>query len=385
MKRLSLLGLILIMGLFVAACAPGKEAPPPTLAVAEPGSKIVVGEAREKQWDNLVQEARKEGKVSIYTAWPPAIRTALTQAFGQKYGIDLEFSPFGRSAELIAKADMEQKAGVYFADLFSGGQSSLVVTMKPMGLLGPIEPTLFLPEVTDPKNWLGGRFPFVDDDKRAIAMISFRMGCIIYNTDLIKKGEITTYPDLLKPQYKGRITMDDPAISGAANTLMTFLALDLWNLDEAKDFLRQLVKEQGAVIQRDQRLHIETVARGKFAIGLAPEPSTLDEFLKVGAPINVINGPIITSGMGNIAVPTKLAHPNATAVFVNWLLTKEGQTLFARNLGSPSLRNDVSTEGINPAFLTQPGEQLVFYSEKHMLFSTKMAKINQEVIQEATR
>ncbi len=385
MKRLSILGLTLIVGLLMAACAPGKEVLTPTPTVAEPSSKTVAKEPWEKDWGTLVKEAQKEGKVSFYTNWAPANRIALTQAFGRKFNIDLEFTPFSRSNDLIAKAEMENKAGLYFADIFSGGQSSLAVTMKPMGILGPIEPTLILPEVKDPKNWLGGRFPFVDDDRRGISMIAVRFGHIIYNTDVIRAGEITTYKDLLKPQYKGKITIDDPTVSGPINTLMTYLALDMWNLEEAKEFLRQLIQQQGAVIQRDQRLNVESVARGKYAIGLAPQPPTLAEFIKVGAPLGVINGPIITSANGNIAVSTKFGHPNAAKVFINWLLTKDGQTVFSQSFGSPSLRNDVSTEGIDPLFLTQPGERLYFYTEKHMLFSPKMAETSRIVIQDAAK
>ncbi len=384
MKRRSILGLILIAGLLVGACAP-TEVLTPTLAVADPGPKTIVKEAWEKEWGNVVQEAKKEGKVTFYTNWAPTVRTALTQAFGQKFGIDLEFSPFGRSAELIAKANMENKAGLYFADLFSGGQSSLAITMKPMGILGPIEPTLILPEATDPKYWLGGRFPFVDDDKRGISMIASMEGYIVYNTDLIKKGEITGYKDLLKPQYKGKITMNDPTISGTGNTLMMHLALDLWSLDEANEFLRQLIKEQRLVLQRDNRMLVESVARGKFAIGLAPERPSLVEFTHAGAPIGIVNGRFITSSSANIAVPPKFAHPNASVVFINWLLSKEGQTAFSQSFGAPSLRNDVSTEGIDPMMLVQPGEKVYFYSEKHMLASTKMADISKQIVQEASK
>jgi iron(III) transport system substrate-binding protein len=339
----------------------------------------------ETKWNETLAAAKKEGTVSLYAIWPPPVRTALTPAFGQKFGINLEFTSFGRSAELVAKAGTENRAGLYFADLFATGKGPLVVQLKGAGILGPIEESLILPEVTNPRSWIGGKFPFVDKDKRVITMVGARTGCIIYNTDLVKKGEIGDFKDLLKPQYKGKIIMDDPTVPGAANTLLSNLAIDVWNLDETKEFLRQLVRQQAVVIQRDQRMLVEYVARGKFAIGFSPPSEVLPEFINAGAPLAVVKGPVLSGGSGNIAVPSRFAHPNAAAVFINWLLSKEGQTLFSRSYETPSLRVDVPTEGINDIFLWQPDEKLLPQTEEHLFFYDKMPGISKQVIEEATK
>jgi len=62
-----------------------------------------------------------------------------------------------------------------------------------------------------------------------------------------------------------------------------------------------------------------------------------------------------------LGVPSQLSHPNATRVFVNWLLTKEGQTLFSQSFGNPSSRADVSTKDFNPLLVPVAGKK--YYTE----------------------
>ncbi len=336
-------------------------------------------------WQRTLSEAKKEGKVTFYSDWAPSVRTALTPAFGNKYGINLEFIPFGRSAEMVARVQTENNAGLYSADLFGAGTTTLIAMMKPAGLLGTMEPMLILPEVKDPRNWRDGKFPFFDKDKTTIGMLAARQLFILYNTDQIRRGEITGYKDLLKPAYKGRITMDDPSIGGLGQLLFTHLALDLWNLEEAKEFLKQLVKQQNAVIQRDKRVPIESVARGKFALALTPSPATLLEFINAGAPIDVVKGACLATGNGNLAAPKKPAHPNAAKVLANWLLSKEAQGIYVPKIGSPSLRTDVSTKGVHPIFLFEPGDKLFMDDEEHTLFREKNKNIVKQIIDDAIR
>lgn len=51
----------------------------------------------------------------------------------------------------------------------------------------------------------------------------------------------------------------------------------------------------------------------------------------------------------------KAPHPRTARLFINWLLSKEGQTLFTKAFGAPSARLDVATEGLDPATLIKPG------------------------------
>lgn len=368
--------------------APATAAPTtPAPATAKPATPVATASAQQ-QWDALVAAAQKEGTVSIYTLWRPETRDALTPAFKAKYGINLEFSPFSRGAELLAKVDAEQRAGLFLADIFGAGSNTMISLLKPAKVLGAIEPLMVLPEVTDGKNWSPGRLPFVDKDKTFVAMISSLQRNVVYNTDLVKKGEIADYPDLLKPQYKGKITMNDPTVTGPGGDFMIHLAVNIYDLNRARDYLTALVGPQETVIERDNRIQVETVARGKYSLGLAPNPDNMSNFMSLGAPLDVVifkQGVRVTSAAGAFAVPVKQAHPNAAKLFANWLLTKEGQTIFSKGFGNPSLRTDVSTEGFNPIFLAQPGEKVFPDSEDFLMRTEEVLGMAKQVIAAANK
>ncbi len=386
-KYLLVMIALALAGTLWVACARPME--PATAPAPKQTAASQTGAGWQQKWDELLAAGKKEGTVNIYnTAWRPEASAALREAFMQKYGISLEFSPFARGAELFAKVQAEKTAGLAIADVFGAGGPTLISTMKPAGVFRPMEPVLILPEVIDPKAWSGNRVPYLDKDKLAIGMAASVQRYIGYNTDLIKAGEITTYEDVLKPQYKGKITLNDPTVTGVGNAFVAHLAHDIWDLDRTSAYLTRLIKEQNVVIERDYRIHVESVVRGKYSIALAPLPETVDEFMRVGAPISVAvtkEGTFVSPAAGAMGISVSAPHPNATAVFANWLLTKEGQSVFSKGFGSPSLRADVSTEGFFPIMLPQPGEKLFLDSEEAILYRGQMLDVAKKIINEAMK
>ncbi|MBI2934491.1 MAG: extracellular solute-binding protein [Chloroflexi bacterium] len=368
----------------ISACAqPGAPA-----AIKSPAGTAAPRTGWEQEWADTLARAKIEGAVAISTTWKPEMTRAVGKAFSDKYGINVEFSLAGRGAEQVARVQAQQRAGLFVVDFFGGGSTTALNLLKPEGLLGPMEPMLVLPEIKDPKAWLGGELPFLDKEKQFMGLLAQKQIHIIYNTDLIKKGELAGYRDLLKPQYRGKITMNDPSTSGAGASMMTHLAFSIWNVEEAKDYLRQLIKEQRIVIQRDNRLAVETVARGKFAIGLGSDQQNLSDFLSMGAPLDGVplkEGYSVSAGSGGLAIPTRLAHPNAAKVFINWIMTKEGLQAFSQGAGTMSMRNDVAVQGINPLFIFQPGEKLFMQTEEKALQMGQMVTISKQIVDELVK
>lgn len=379
--------------LFLGPLAPANDAraasSSPASAKKAPASKAAQIPDWQQKWDATLAQARQEGIVTIIaTTWPATVRTILTQAFKEKYGITLECTSMDRGAALVSKVGTEQKAGLYNYDFFGVGSTTALNMLKPQGLIDPLEPLLILPEIKDPDSWRLGKLPFVGKEKLFLGMAASKQHYIIFNKDLVKGGELTSYKDALKPQFAGKITINDPSTSGSGCAMFAHLALDIWNQQESKDYLRQLLTKQKAVIERDNRIHVESVARGKYAVGLGVDPDVLATFLQMGAPIAVVRageGTNVTSGAGGATVPVKMAHPNAGVIFLNWLLTKEGQSLFAKGWGNPSMRADASAEGINSLFLFQPGEKLYLPSEEKSLAMGEWMGISKQIIAETSK
>ncbi len=393
MKNISWLLVAIILGaLVLMACgqpSPSNVTPTAKAPAAGPTTPAAAKADWQNRWETVLAAAKKEGSVSIYGQWGQRTRLLVGEAMEKNYGINLEYSPYSRGGEMLAKVEAENRAGIFMADMFTGGTSTTLGLMKPKNVLGPIRPLLILPEVLDPKAWWNDEIPFADKEGMSVAMLTGVWPRLVYNTTLVQKGEITTYKDLLKPQYKDKITISDPSESGSGNATFRHLAVNIWGEPETKDFLRRLIVDQKAVIQKDKRILIESVARGKYYVCLGPSLEPMTEFLEMKAPIRADPLPEdndISSGTGAFAVPAKFANPNAGIVLVNWMLTKEGQTVMVETMGKPSSRLDVSTASINPDYLLKPGGKY-FRSdrEESMPESVRAMQVAKEVIDETNR
>ncbi|MBI4332576.1 MAG: extracellular solute-binding protein [Chloroflexi bacterium] len=381
MKKLIAAAIVIV---FLAGVACGGAAPRPEAVTATPAVKAPgQAPAREQKWQAMVSEAGKEGKVIVYAGWVPEVRTAIGAAFKDKYGVEVEFFPLGRGAELLAKVQAERRAGLAVADVLSSGATTIITGLKPGGLLAPFEPSLVLPEVTDPGAWRMGQVPFVDKDRMGINMIGALQQMVARNTDLVREGEITVFSDLLKPQFKGKITMNDPSVTGIGNSFFNHLVVDVMGLDGASDFLAKLMKQEPVVV-RDSRMHVESTAKGKFAIALGTQADILASFLEMGAPITPVRmkeGTRVSSGVFSLSLPAVSSHPAAQTVFLNWLLSREGQTVMTRASRLPSMRMDVPTEGIHPIYLPVPGEKLFPDTEEWQKNAAKMTEVARKILQ----
>ncbi|MBI4332205.1 MAG: extracellular solute-binding protein [Chloroflexi bacterium] len=370
---------VILIGLVLAACAPA-AAPAPSTAPAGQVAGAANKAAWELEWQQLVAAARKEGKVMVYTDRGGDTPRQLAEAFEKRFDIKMEFL-VGRGEELTQKIQTEKNAGLYLVDVILTGTTTLLISMKPRGLLDRVDSLLLLPEVTDPKAWITDEVPFVDKDRTTIGMIANYTRYILRNTDFVKDGEMVSYKDILNPKWKGRITADDPTTSGTGNAFFTMLAGQTWGLEPTKEFMRQFVKQEPA-ITRDKRLSSEWVARGKYALGVAPTRQTAIEFMRAGAPLVFVKaaegGKIGTSG-GAAAIAAKRPHPNAARVFLNWVLSSEGNATFVRAQGMPGARRDAPREGLVPELFPDPDEKVYAETEETILSGEEMMKISKEI------
>ena len=309
------------------------------------------GASPTSEWDKVVDAARKEGKVTISIPASAELRKQLEEGFKKRFGIEVEVFTARGSAGVRRMAD-EFRAGVRYFDLHIGGSSSVASGMLDEGILDVVEPWLLLPEVKDAKQWWGGHL-WVDNAKRYVYMFqAYLTESIWYNTDLAKPAELKSYDDFLNPKWKGKIGLLDPRTPGAGDSNWSFM----WDV-KGEPFLKRLV-QQDLLLGRDQRVLGESLAKGRLAVVTGLTYYTYLPFLKAGLPIKALpvlkEGTYGTGGSGNLAILKNPAHPNATKVFVNWLLSREGQEVTSKALGQATRRLDVDTKwlretGVIPA------------------------------------
>jgi ABC-type Fe3+ transport system substrate-binding protein len=298
------------------------------------------------EWERSRQEAKKEGLVVVGIPARPELRKELETVFKPKFGIDMDLST-ARGPQNASKIAAEFAAGVKNFDVFIGG-SGTYESLVDSGMTEPVDTLMILPEVKDAKNWWGGHI-WEDNISTHRFLYSFiadaGTGGFWYNTKIAKPDELRTVDDLLKPQWKGKVGFLDPRTPGSGQSIWSFL----WDI-KGEDYLRNLVA-QDLFISRDQRQLGDALAKGKLAIALGVSFYTLQGFLTANLPIKELpkmkEGLPSSNGSGVIGVVKNPPHPNAARVFVNWLLSKEGQELYVKVMHQSTRRVDVDTKWLN--------------------------------------
>src|SRR5713226_123860 len=319
-----------------------------------------------QKWDKVLSEAKKEGKVVVWGPPGELIRKAMIEGFNKAFpDITIEFSG-ARGGEQATRIKAERDGGVYSVDVLLSGTTTAISQMKPMKALDPIEPALILPEVTDVKNWRGNSLEFSDETTRFnLVFVIMLKTALVYNPQLAEPDEIDELPKLLDLKWKGKFVLNDPLPSGAGHVTFRWL----WRLlgpERAKDYYRKIHANAG-VVDRDQRRQIEWVAQGKYAFLLAPSDGTLAQLLERGLKLGILAefkdyGTYITASFGSAMLINRAPHPNGATVFLNWVLTKEGQTYWSKAMDHVSKRVDVPTDHI-PSYVIPPPDAKFFSGE----------------------
>lgn len=356
MEKKSLILTLVALSLFLViaiSCVPG--AAPQSLPRPESGGIAPVKEARpawQVAWENTLDAAQKEGRVTIMSNSGDTVRESLSKGFKERFGITTEWVVSGRGAELVAKISNERKAGIYTVDIFLSGSSTMVTQLKPYGYLDQLPPSFILPEVTDTSLWYEGQH-FVDKEKYIFPFLAYVFPPIFINTDIFKAEDLKSYKDLLKPLAKGKIILADPTTPSAALRWFTVVGGKIMG----HDFSRELARQEITIL-RDERLCVDWVAKGKYAIVIGVRPDPVNEYRNAGAPLKLIipeEGTWLTGGPAVLSAINKPPHPNATKVFINWLLSREGQTTYSKANGVQSARLDIDTSFLDPLIVRKPG------------------------------
>ena len=133
---------------------------------------------------------------------------------------------------------------------------------------------------------------------------------------------------LLDPKFRGKIALVDLTRVGGGTSAMTGMVRT-----EGEQFLRTLLADQAPAIQDNQGLVNEWLVTGRYPIAIGAAANGVRDFQSkgVGRSVELLQEPQYTYlGPAGLAVLTKAPHPNATRVFIAWLLSQEGQDVWAQ-------------------------------------------------------
>ena len=315
------------------------------------------------EWEKTVAAAEKEGQLTPYIFDQGPVTAEVMQAFEKAYPKIKVNQLRGRGSDLRPRIMAERRARKYLVDVFTGGKGTAHATLYIGKTLEPIKPLLILPDVVDETKWWQGRHKYVDPEGKHIFVFVGNGGGvnINYNKNLVNPREFSSYWDLLQPKWKGKIVATDPRTRGMDTPVLFFY----YNPKLGPEFIRRLYGEMDVTTARDYRQPVDWLATGKFSLCIPCVSDEMDSAMRQGLPVaqisNLKEGGTLTSSGGTVSFMNQAPHPNAAKVFINWLLSREGQAQVQKGrkdrpgTGSNSLRTDIPKNDVPEENLRKDG------------------------------
>jgi len=290
----------------------------------------VFGAAAERE--RVLEGAKKEGRLVLYTGMDTDEANLYTKEFSKRYPF-ITAEIFRSSGEKVqARFLVEHRANTHTADIF---QTSIiqVYQLKNLKLLARYvsdEAAAYRDGFKDPQGYW-----------TAFYQIPYVIG---YNTRLVApKDAPSSYEDLLNPKWKGWVGLETEEYQ------WFYHWIQILGRDKGLDYMKKFAG-QNPQMRAGHTLLAQLVAAGEIALATVVYSNRIERMKASGAPVDWVRfkGPTITA-INAIAIPEKAPHPNAARLFVDFVLSKEGQNLL-RGLRRIPARPDVLPD---PPSLTQ--------------------------------
>jgi iron(III) transport system substrate-binding protein len=273
-----------------------------------------------------VAGAQKEGKAVYYFAMEVALGQHLAKAFEQKYpGIKVEIYR-ATSERLLTKILTEARSGRHAFDVVS-------INVEMFGVLQRSK------LIAQHRSASYDFYPkgFADPQSYWTA-IYYNPYTIAHNTRMVKPAEAPQrWEDLVDPKWKGKLGMDNTKYAWS-NAL-----LEIMGREKAMKFFKALA-DQNIDYRGSYTLLAQLMAAGEIPVCAYNSVSSIERLKATGAPIDWVRmkSPIPASVVA-AGVAGNSVHPNATKLLYEFLLSKEGQEIYATH-DKIVARNDVRAE-----------------------------------------
>lgn len=267
---------------------------------------------------SLVAAAKKEGEVVWYTAFiANQLARPVAEAFEKQYGIKVKFVR-ANASDIALRITAEGRAGRVQSDVFDS--TTGVAVLKKTGMVEKFVP----PNVSHWPRHL------VDPEGYWVAVNFFILAPAV-NTSMVPKEQWPkTWEDFLDPKWQGKIAWSTSLSSGGAPG---FIATVLKEYGEQKgmDLLQRLSKQKVININAAARRVTDQMIAGEYPLALQIFTNQPATSARQGAPVATLDVQPVTASISGLSLTKGAPRPNAGKLFIEFLVSPEGQKIFAAN------------------------------------------------------
>jgi iron(III) transport system substrate-binding protein len=281
----------------------------------------------------LIEGAKKEGTLTVYSSATVEDLAALTAAFTKKYGVKVRVWR-GSSENIVQRAVAEARGGRFDVDVIETGALAMESMQREKlfqevktSALSELVPAAILPH----REWIGTRF---------------NVFAASYNTKLVKHEELPkSYQDLLDPRWKGKLGMeaeDSDWFGAVVSELGEERGLKLF---------RDIVAANGISVRKGHTLLANLVVSGEVPFALTTYAYKVEQLRKSGAPLAWLVIPPGVARFEGAAVARGSPHPHGAILFFEFMLTDGQDVLRNRDFFPASRKAAPLPSGVSLTFI----------------------------------
>ena len=302
---------------------------------------------------DLIEGAKKEGAMDWMGGGSAEVDELINRGFMKKYPFVQARKTRVQSQRLLVRFETESRAGKHTADIVRTTDWYIDI-FKKKGLLLQYDP----PERKNIPDEMKDRDGFYTSLYLAVHALA-------YNTRMVPKNELPrSYDDLLDPKWKGKLGLEDAAYVWFVNVLK------MKGEKPGIEYMRRLAR-QDVSLRASTSLLTNLVAAGEIPFAIDLYTDDIERLKKAGAPLDwVAFDPMIVHTIAG-GINKNAPHPNAAKLFMDFLLSEDGQRIYQsqnmqptrRGISAPWLPKNVKLHVNDPDIGDKVGDYQKLFAE----------------------
>jgi iron(III) transport system substrate-binding protein len=284
--------------------------------------------------DVILAKAKEEKTLVLYASADLRDGTALVHGFQKRFPFTEPRLFRVSSSQMPVRVLNEHRAGAHLVDVIQSGDF-VFYELSRAGVFQPYDS----PE----------RRAFPDDfkDKEGLWTSGYHNASVVaYNTKLVKPEDVpTSYDDLLHSKWTGKMLLDTNGPEWYAGMLQ------ILGRDKGLQFMRALAKQK-LNYRPGKSLSHQVLISGEYGLLVNNYQHFVQSGKNNGAPVDSVAAYPVLSRVSTIALARNAPHPNVGRLYIDFVLSEEGQKIL-RGFGRSSSR-----KGIAPDELQKRGVKL---------------------------